>query len=95
MPELDGKQGPDLHAQRVTRVLDVAQHSGDGHDGQTYPEKVEKAMEVTVVAVGVEVGHSAGEFDRREDAPRLLARRREALNRGRRVGGDGRGLATI
>lgn len=72
MPQLDGEEGPDLDAHGVASVLDIAQHGGDGHDGQTNPEEVEKAMEVAIVGVGIEVGDAAREFDGREDAASLL-----------------------
>lgn len=38
MPDLDGEQGPDLDAHGVSRILDVAQHGGDGHDGKSDPK---------------------------------------------------------
>lgn len=72
MPELDSKKAPYLNAHWVSGVLYIAQHGGDGHDGQADPEEVEEAMEVTVVAVGIEVGNSTGELDGGEETSALL-----------------------
>lgn len=72
MPQLVGEQAPDLHAHGVSRILHIAQHGGDAHDGEADPEEVEEAMEVAVVALGVEVGDARGELDGREDAAALL-----------------------
>lgn len=82
----------------MARILDVAQHGGDGHDGQPDPEEVEEAMEIAVVARRVKVGYARGELDGWEDAPllrraRLLARRREGLDGRGRILRDGRRAA--
>lgn len=72
VPQFVGEQAPDLHAHGVSRILHIAQHGGDAHDGEADPEEVEEAMEVAVVALGVEVGDARGELDGREDAAALL-----------------------
>lgn len=88
MPQLDRKKTPDLEAQREPRVLHVAQHGSDAHDGQANPEEVEEAMEVAVVGLGVEVRDAAGEVDGWEDATFLLG---AGLFAGGGQGLDGRG----
>lgn len=94
VPQLDGEEGPYLHAHGVPSVLDVAQHAGEGHDAQADPEEVEEAMEVAVVGVGVEVRDTARKLDGREDATALLgadllACAREGLGRWESIGGYG------
>lgn len=95
MPQLDGEEGPNLDAHGVARVLDVAQHGGDGHDSQADPKEAEEAMEVAIVRVGVEVGDAARELDGREDTSSLLgasllASGGERLDGGQCVDRDGR-----
>lgn len=94
MPQLIGEQAPDLHAHGISRILHVAQHGGDAHDGEANPEEVEEAMEVTIIALGIEVGDARGELDGREDAAalfgtNLLARRGKRFCRRRSVFWDG------
>lgn len=94
VPQLVGEQAPDLHTQRISRVLHVAQHGGDAHDGEADPEEVEEAMEVAIVALGVEVRDARGELDGGEDAAtllgaNLLAGGRERFGRWRSVFRDG------
>lgn len=72
MPQLDGKETPDLKPQGEPRVLHVAQHGGDAHDGEADPKEIEEAMEVAVVGFGVEVGDATGEVDGWEDSTFLL-----------------------
>ena len=74
-------------------MINVANES-QSHDGEADPEEVEEAVEVAVVAVGVEVGEARCELNGREDAAALrgaglFARRDERLVRGRGVFGDG------
>lgn len=95
VPQLHREQAPDLEAQREARVLHVAEHGGDAHDGQANPEEVEEAMEVAVVAVGIEVTDARGVVDCWEETTALLgadlfARCREVLEGWRGVFGDRR-----
>ena len=100
---LDSEKVPDLEAHGIARVLHVTQHSGAAHDGETDPEEVKEAMEVAIVALGIEVGDTGGELDGREDAATrailetallcasLLTCIGEGLDGGRSVVGNGRG----
>ena len=58
------KQRPYLHSQGVSGILDISQHCRHDHYSQTDPEEDEEPFEVTIIAVGVEVGQSRLVFDR-------------------------------
>src|SRR5690242_1115530 len=95
LPDLLLEQVPLPDLEGVARLLDLAQHGGNDHDGQADPEQHKEAAEVAVVARGVEVGDAVHVLDSREHAPLLLgaylaARGGGGLDRGRGVGGDGR-----
>lgn len=93
-PDLLFEQVPLSDLKRVARLLDLAQHGGDDHDGQANPEQHKEAAEVAVVAVWIEVRDAIHVLDGREHAPLLLgadlaARRGGGLDGRRGIGGDG------
>ena len=58
--------------QRVSRVLDVSQHSCDDHDGEADPEQHEEASEISIFTSWIEMRHPGGVFDRRKHSVLLL-----------------------
>ena len=96
LPNIRHEQVPLPENEWIPRLLEVAQHSRDHHDGKTDPKEDEEAAEVAVLAAGVEVRDSRVIVDRGKHAAFLLgadgfAGRGGGLHGGGCVWRDGRG----
>lgn len=72
-PDLHRKQLPNLNPHGVSSVLDISQHCGNCHDGESNPEEDVEALKITMSAVGVEMRDSGGIFDGRENTSSLFS----------------------
>ena len=98
LPDVDGKESPDLDTHGIAGILDVSQHACDNHDGQADPEESEEAMKVPVLALGIKVGDTSGVIDGGKQAvsllsPNLLPSDGYRLNRWRGIHRKGGGAA--